>query len=254
MPATFPSHQAAVLPLKLWRPRWFDGVGLAAGAAAPDAGYVLIGLVPMPGTHTIPALLWFALPVAYLACLVIRRAAPVVAAHLPPAGPFRLRDYGVLGAVRHPWYITASSILVGAATHLFWDGFTHAPIGMHGWAVAALPVLQTAGPFGVAWWRTVQHVSNVLGAAAAALVAWRLGRSGALVRWHGEAPAVPRSMGRFWGSAAVVAVGCLVVLPMLPRAASAHVTGVRMLYAVALALLAGAVATRSPRSLSTSAT
>jgi hypothetical protein len=36
MPLTFPSHAAAVVPLKLWRRRWFDGVALVIGSAAPN--------------------------------------------------------------------------------------------------------------------------------------------------------------------------------------------------------------------------
>jgi hypothetical protein len=31
VPMTFPTHPVAVLPLKLWRPRWFDGVALVLG-------------------------------------------------------------------------------------------------------------------------------------------------------------------------------------------------------------------------------
>ena len=41
MPATFPSHAAAVLPLKLWRPEHFDGVALVIGSAAPDLLYAM---------------------------------------------------------------------------------------------------------------------------------------------------------------------------------------------------------------------
>ena len=85
MPA-FPSHQAAVLPLKLWRPRWFDGVALVAGSAAPDAAYPLAGFVSLPENHTWWGLLWFSLPVAYVATLVIRWAAPGSRPTSPPAG------------------------------------------------------------------------------------------------------------------------------------------------------------------------
>ncbi len=242
MPATFPSHAAAVLPLKLWRPRWFDGIALVAGSAAPDAGYLLVGLVPLPETHTVPAVLWFCLPVALLGCFVIRSAAPVVSAHLPAGGLFRLRDYGVLGIVRHPWYITVSSALIGAVTHVAWDGFAHPPGNTHGWAVGLLPVLNTAGPFGLPWWRTLQFVSSAVGAIVVVNIGWHLGRTSALRRWHGEPPAVLREPGWFWASAAAVFVVCAAVSAFLPYAASAHVTGVRLLYAAALGLLAGASA------------
>lgn len=46
MPMTVPTHPAAVVALKLWRPRWFDGVALVLGAAAPDLAYALDGSAP----------------------------------------------------------------------------------------------------------------------------------------------------------------------------------------------------------------
>ncbi len=245
MPATFPPHAAAVLPLKLWRPRWFDGVALVAGSAAPDAAYLLAGIVSLPETHTVMAVLWFCLPVTLAACIVIRSAAPVVAAHLPRGGPFRLRDYGVLGIVHHPWYITVSSALIGAATHLLWDGFTHSPGSTHGWAVELIPALETAGPFGQPWWRALQFTSSVVGALVALGVAWELGRTSALRRWHGEPSNVSRAPRRFWGVGASVFVVGAAVSALLPYAGSAHVTGVRLLYAVALGLVAGTLSVRT---------
>ena len=43
MPLTLPTHPLAVAPLKLWRPRWFDGVALTLGAIAPDVPFALDG-------------------------------------------------------------------------------------------------------------------------------------------------------------------------------------------------------------------
>ena len=248
MPATFPSHPAAVLPLKLWRPRWFDGVALVVGAAAPDAAYPVVGLVSLPETHTWFGLLWFSLPVAYVGCLIIRGLAPVVAAHLPDFGALRLRDYGVLGLVRHRWYVTVSSILVAALSHLVWDAFTHPPAGINSWGVRAVAVLTADGPWGLPWWYVVQHVSSLVGAAGTAAVAWHIGRTSALRRWHGAPPPVPVSLVRFWVTAAVVLVAGVAATVLLPRAASAHVSGVRLLYAAALALIAGALASGIRRS------
>jgi hypothetical protein len=244
VPATFPSHQAAVLPLKLWRPRWFDGVALVAGSAAPDAAYPLAGFVSLPENHTWWGLLWFSRPVADVATLVGRGAAPGVAAHLPTGGPLRLRDYGVLGRVRHPWYVTITSILIGAVSHLVWDAFTHPPAGSNSWGVRAFTGLRMTGPWELPWWFVVQHASSVIGAAGTVAVLWHIGRTGALRRWHGAPPPVTRSMGRFWAAATVVMIVGLAVLRLLPFAHSAHVTGVRVLYTVACALVAGAVAVR----------
>src|SRR5690606_5599152 len=95
---------------------------------------------------------------------LVRWAAPTVAAHLPrrPAA-LALRDYGVLGSVRHPWPVTVWSALLGAASHLMWDGFTHDPRG-HGWLSAQICELQRDGLFGLPWWVVTDHLSTVLGA------------------------------------------------------------------------------------------
>lgn len=44
VPLTFPSHAAAVMPLKPARPRWFDGVALVAGSTAPAVRDGVIGV------------------------------------------------------------------------------------------------------------------------------------------------------------------------------------------------------------------
>lgn len=110
MPATFPSHLAAVLPLKLWRPAWFDGVALAVGSMAPDLAYALDGFWferPMPA---LPALwevahspIWFSawgLPVTLLLCHLVRRAVPAVVSHLPAPVSAPLRGLARPASVR----------------------------------------------------------------------------------------------------------------------------------------------------------
>ncbi|MEV6925764.1 DUF4184 family protein [Dactylosporangium sp. NPDC051485] len=223
MPSTLPTHPLAVLPLKLWRPRWFDGVALATGACAPDYAYALDGIgVRIPG-HTIPALLWWCLPTAVATAWLIRRGAPGVAAHLP----WWLRDYGVLARVRHRWYVTAWSALLGAISHLLWDLVTH------------------PGPV-AAWW-AVRRVSDAMGLVLMPLLIWYVGRSHLLRRWHGEPPAVARRPARFWGVAAAVCVAGALVIGELRAdyADHLHVLGVRVFAAVTLALLAGAFAVQS---------
>jgi hypothetical protein len=132
MPATFPSHQAAVLPLKLWRPGWFDGVALCVGAASPDVSYLIdgSGIAVWPMSHTLLGLVVWCLPVTVVVCRLFRRAAATVAAHLPVGGPFALRDYGVLSISGHRWWVTGWSALIGAATHLAWDRLAGAATGL----------------------------------------------------------------------------------------------------------------------------
>ncbi len=77
MPLTFPSHAAAVLPLKHWRPRWFDGVALVIGSACPDLAYALdgSGLPVFPLSHQWHGVVLFCLPVTLMLCPLTRWAA-----------------------------------------------------------------------------------------------------------------------------------------------------------------------------------
>ena len=120
MPLTFPSHSAIVLPVKMRWPRRFDGVALVVGSAAPDLPYVLGRPLLTYGRTWVGLVVW-GVPLSAIAALLVRRAAPAVAAHLPGL----LRDYSVLGLVRHRWYVTASSALAGTVSHRLWDEVTH---------------------------------------------------------------------------------------------------------------------------------
>ncbi|QVI18865.1 DUF4184 family protein [Nocardia tengchongensis] len=244
VPLTFPSHALAVLPLKMRWPRHLDGVALVVGAAVPDAPYPVAGFFSFPETHTLPALLWWCLPMGIVATLVIRWGAPAIGAHLPRLGAFDLPAYGVLGVVRYPWYVTGYSILIGAVTHIFWDGFTHDPAGGHGWGVASFPVLLQPGLLGRPWWYLLQQTSTFVGAALAVGLFYYIGRRGLLRAWHGEPPVTRREPKRFWLAAGLVAAICLSLLPLMPLPFQPFVVGVRLLYVVALSLLAGAVVMR----------
>ncbi|MBV1851207.1 DUF4184 family protein [Catellatospora tritici] len=216
MPLTFPSHAALPLPLKLWRPRWFDGVALVVGAASPDFAYALdgSGLPVFPLSHQWPGLFLCCLPVTLLCVPLVRAAAPAIAAHVPG-----LRAYGVLGTYRHPVLVTAVSALLAAASHQVWDRVTerHA-------------LLDTG--------------STVLGAVAAVAFCVHLVRSGLLRSWHGDPPSTPTRPGRFWLVATVVTAVAVAAVPLLPGAFLMHTSGVRLLAALALGLLTAAAASR----------
>lgn len=138
-----PSHQALVLPLKRWRPHWFSGLGLVLGTVAPDLAFILrLDENGSPLSHSVVGLFVVAVPLgivlhALATGLVLRWLLP----HLPGGAPLHLHALARCGPARDAIGVArvALSGLVGAATHVFLDGFTH---GNHaGWALAFLPVL-----------------------------------------------------------------------------------------------------------------
>jgi hypothetical protein len=243
MPLTVPTHPLAVLPLKLWRPRWFDGVALVLGAVAPDLAYALDGYGPTIHSHAWHAPLWWAVPITLVGARLVRWAAPVVAAHLPAGGPLALRDYGVLGAVRHPWWITAGSAVLGAVSHIVWDAFTHPTIDGGHVLFAWLHV--RAAP-GLPWWELLSAVSDLTGFAAGLGLALYVGGTRLVRRWHGPPPRVPFRPAAFWTVAFAVAAVGLALLPLQP-ARLTHNDAVRCLVIACLALFAGAAAAGARR-------
>ncbi len=235
MPMTLPTHPLAVLPLKFWRPRWFDGVALVVGTIAPDVPYALEGYGVTIHSHTWHAPLWWAVPVTLAGTRLVRWAAPTVAAHLPTAGPLALRDYGVLGAVRYRWWVTALCGALGALSHVVWDAFTH-PGG-------PFPVLRHDATPGVPWWFLLVNVSDMLGFAVAAAVVVHIGRCRLLVEWHGPARLPAPAPLRFWSVAAVTFALGVATLPWQPLQ-YLHEQAIRTMLAFGFALLAGTLATK----------
>lgn len=246
MPLTLPTHPLAIVPLKLWRPRWFDGVALALGAIAPDVPFALDGYrLPIRG-HAWSAPLWWAVPFVLVTARLVRWAAAPVAAHLPAGGPLALRDYGVLGTVRHRWWVTAWSAALGAVTHLAWDLVTHPYIDG---GTMGIPALHAMSPADRPWWQLLCNVSDAIGFGAAMALLLHCGQSRLLRRWYGPPPAAARRPMVFWTVAgAVFAVG-VATLP-LHEVRSFPSTGVRAMLAVGFALLAGAAAVRAAHNLS----
>ncbi|WP_155371536.1 DUF4184 family protein [Catellatospora vulcania] len=249
MPLTFPSHLAAVLPLKLWRPRWFDGVALASGTVAPDVAYLVLDADGrlFADTHAWSALLWWCLPTALAFTWIVRRSVGTVAVHLPDSRRFAWRSYAALADHRRHWWITAASCLLGAASHVAWDRLTHTD----GWIHVVFGV-RWADISEVPWWTVSDLASTVIGAAVVVTLAARTGRDRATALADsedddgigvGSGLLEPRPR-IFWTAAAVTALAGLAVVPSLPGAELAAATGVRVLHVAAAALLIGAVAVR----------
>lgn len=260
MPATFPSHAGFVLPLKLWRPAWFDGVALVLGSTLPDLLYVG-GCCGRPQSygHT----WWGALvlvPLGLVLVWLVRWAAPTVAAHLPTAGPLALRDYGVLGLTQPRLWVTVACVWLGVVSHVLTDHVTHASVPGTGIGISALAAEVVPG---VPWWTALHLAGSALGAAAWLAVTVHIGRKRLLVRWHGPAPEVPTRPRLFWGTVVGVSLGSLAAVSVLVTpvwsSGPAHqphpvVLTNRVGVAVFLALLVATLATSSYRSRAAAAT
>ncbi|MEV0001460.1 DUF4184 family protein [Micromonospora sp. NPDC050980] len=241
MPLTFPSHLAPVLPLKRWRPDWFDGVALATGAVAPDVCYLVSGTRFDLGmrTHTLGGLLWWCLPVALAYAWLVRRVVAGIAVHLPAPRLFGWPQYAALAGVRHPWQVTVCSALIGAFSHVAWDRVSHSE---------RLPRLLGVADFhartGLPWWQFADVVGSLGGGLLVVAVAVYAARRGEV--FSGALPPAPVANPQaFWRvTLAVTALGAL-LLPGLPAATVAAPAGVRVLHLGALALMAGAAAARS---------
>lgn len=244
MPLTLPTHPIAVVPLKLWRPRWFDGVALSIGAVAPDLAYAADGYGVTIRSHGWHALLWWTMPLTLIAVRLVRWAAPTIAAHLPAGGPLALRDYGALATVRHRWYVTATSALVGGFSHVAWDAFTHPAVD--GGRVVFPALHQHVLP-GMPWWELLSTASDLVGFTGGTVLVLSLGSARLVRRWHGPPPPVTPRPIPFWTAVAVVLAIGLALLPVQPVQLFAA-QAVRTMLIAGAALLSGAAAARLSRS------
>lgn len=177
MPFTI-SHAAAVLPL-LHRRLPLDGAALLIGATAPDLVYVARGSMAGAWGHSPLGLLTWCVPITLLVALAWDRLckwplvgiapAALAARVVPEIAPAWPRRGGARG-----WTCAALSALVGALTHVTWDGVTHS----NGWIVRRLPaidrVVDLPGVGTLALPRLLQHASTLLGLALIVLwLRWR---------------------------------------------------------------------------------
>jgi hypothetical protein len=210
MPLTWFAHQAPVIPLKMAKPRWFDGSALCIGSMMPDVMYCFSSFAHIDTHHWAPALT-YGTATGLLLALVIRHViAPVGPLMLPDGGPLRLHSYAVLARRRLQPVITLVSVVVGIVTHIALDSFTHPgrwTVRKLGYDDVAVRIFGHTEPLA----DVLQIVAHVVGSAVAILLLWAIGRRRLLEEWYGanavaaaRAPTpTPVDRSVFWSIAAL---------------------------------------------------
>jgi hypothetical protein len=213
------AHPVAVIPLCRALGRRAVPSALVIGSVIPDAWYLVPGL-DRPFSHDASGLLLFCLPAGLLCYLLFHALLKEPLLQLFPVHlASRLRAFACQGLpkISFPWVVP--SLVMGAATHVAWDAFTH-----QGRLSRLLPLL-TEDVL-----RVLQHGSTLLGTLFLGWWAWR--------KLH-EVPPVPADVlpaGR--RLAVLVALGVVTFV----AAASAFPDVEDLRKAVRVAAVAGAAA------------
>lgn len=234
------AHGAAALPFRRFH---LVTSGLVVGTFAPDFEYFL-RLAPDGGfSHTLPGTFVLTLPLALLVLWLFHAFVKLpVAGLLPNAIQQRLTDhlgeFRFFGAAR--FALVVGSILLGIATHLLWDSFTHPNTWPYRhWALLRqrllLPVLGLTPVY-----KLLQHGSTVVGIAI--LAVWLMVRyrtSEPSGRVSANVPSPRRRMAIIGFVTAIALVGAViraVAVAGIPlgRAAEKRFAGLAIVTAIAL--------------------
>ena len=176
MPFTF-SHPAIVLPLTFLPRQWFSLTGLVIGSLTPDFEYFLRMRIQSDYSHTISGLFWFDLPLGILLAFIFHNIVrDSLFDNLPTILKSRLtkfKQFDWNNYFKKNWLVVAISVLIGAASHIFWDSFTHD----HGYFVQTIPELtNTVDIFGrqVPTLKILQHSSTLLGGLVIAFALFKI--------------------------------------------------------------------------------
>lgn len=176
MPFTF-SHPAIVLTLTYLPRKWISLTGLVIGSLTPDFEYFIRMRIESKYSHTIEGLFWFDLPIGFILALIFHS---IVKQNLFDNIPMFLKSRVAIYAqfdwneyLKRNWLVVIISILIGAASHLFWDSFTHEK----GYFVQSIFRLQNTVVFSnlqIPIFKIIQHFSTLLGGLIIALKIYKL--------------------------------------------------------------------------------
>ncbi|MCG7407243.1 DUF4184 family protein [Paenibacillus sp. ACRRX] len=223
MPFTL-AHPAVVVPLYK-RKHMFCFTALVLGSMAPDFEYFIYfaphGLIG----HSWSGFLYFNLPLVFLCSYVYHGIVKrMLIPHLPePISTWyrthAVQTWGIHSL--HSFIIFVYSALLGMATHVAWDAFTH----VQGYAVTRIPLLAASieiGYWHIPFYKLAQHGSTLIGGICVIVWAYRLRDKG-----QNLAPIVSVSVKlKFWLLIAIVALVILGLSSYLRGGISVYAYGV----------------------------
>jgi hypothetical protein len=240
MPFTF-SHPAIIFPLRYLPKRCISMMGLIVGSMVPDFEYFIRMKVKSLYSHTWLGLFWFDLPLGLLLVIVYQIfVKDHLIDNLPTALNRRFSNYKTTIQNRYSLQyllVIALCVLLGAISHILWDGFTH-PSGYFVMRISALSTSIQIGGHLLFVYKIIQHASTVIGATLILITVYGLPLD----------PCIKKSYRRngFWFQ--VVSVVLTILIIRLITGLRFHQYGDIVVTAIAgglLGLMAASISTRS---------
>lgn len=176
MPFTF-SHPALILPLNLLSKKWFSITALIIGSILPDLEAFLRLKSEKDQSHSWDALFWFGLPFGLILSFIfhfwVRN--PFIY-NLPSFFQKRFNQYATFNWWQHIKTNVGAvlfSFLLGGASHLIWDSFTH----YDGVLLKLNPDWDrntTLFGYSIEIVYVIQHVNTLIGLVIIAVAVWQL--------------------------------------------------------------------------------
>lgn len=160
------SHPALILPVRYLPRKIYSLNGLIVGSMIPDFEYFIrLDNISTFG-HTFTGLFLFDLPAALFVLIIYHQIIrPTLVKNLPSFLKSRLANFSTfnfINYIKSNWAIVIFSILFGALTHIFWDGFTSA----NGYFVMDNPIMETRIKlFDIEFYtyKIIKHLSSLIG-------------------------------------------------------------------------------------------
>ena len=176
MPFTF-SHPAIVLPVTYLPKKWYSLSGLIVGSMTPDFEYFIRMKDYSIYSHTWKGLFWFDLPLGLILIFIFHNVVRnILIEYLPFSLNIRLSSFAKFNwnkYFRHNIIVVLISLIVGIASHLFWDSFTHSG----SYFATTIPILKEPVNIlnhNVLGSSILQYVSSIIGGIVLLIVIFKL--------------------------------------------------------------------------------